>query len=415
MPHSITRSQAKIVFLSSLGGMLEFYDFVIFAVFATYIGQVFFPSTDPILSLMAAFAAFAVGYLARPIGGMIFSHFGDRYGRKKSFVMSISIMAIATILMALTPSYHDYGILMSIIFILLRIVQGMAIGGEIPGAITFVTEHVKNRPGFACGVIFLFINLGIFLADGVHSILNAAMSNHDMMQYGWRIAFLIGGVLAIFSYILRVSMHESPEFIKGKFVVAKIPFSRLMRDHKKPMLIGCLIIAVHATVVSLVYLYITSYMMETHLYTEEMISYLTLTTLMLFSISCVVFGSLGDYLGCKRVYIVGTILLLIMSYVFYQALATASFVWISYIVISIICGMIVGNASPVIANMFPTEVRFSGIAFCYNVAFAIFGGLTPLIATALIEESGNVTAPSWILIVVSVFGVIGALLAKKVT
>lgn len=151
-------SERKIIFLASLGGALEFYDFVIYVIFAPIISQIFFPETDKLASLMSVYAVFAIGYLIRPLGGIAFSHFGDKYGRKKTFIFSVLLMAVPTVLIGVLPTYQHIGIFSSILLIFLRLLQGLSIGGEIPGALTFTCEHVNPRSrALACGVIFLVL------------------------------------------------------------------------------------------------------------------------------------------------------------------------------------------------------------------------------------------------------------------
>jgi len=409
----INRGQLKVMLLSSFGGMLEFYDFVIFAVFAIGIGHAFFPSSNPLISLMAAFGAFAIGYIVRPVGGIIFSHMGDKYGRKRAFMLSILVMACATLAMGFLPSYHTAGITMSILFLLFRIIQGMAIGAEIPGAVTFVTEHIKYRPGLACGVIFLFINLGIFMADGTHSLLSILLSKDALLTSGWRYAFILGGIFAIISYFLRSSVHESPAFLKIREVTVKVPIRSLLQEHKQAVILGCLIIAIQATIISIIYLYITSYLKITHLYQPGDIAIMTLTSLFIFSCFNVVGGLLGDRFGIKRVLLISTIILIILIHSFFTLLISHAYPLYAYILIAIVTGVIIGNATPLLASMFPTQVRYSGIALCYNVAFAICGGLTPLLATYWIEAQHQILAPAWIVIVVCLFGLIGIIFSKK--
>ncbi len=409
----LSKEHKKVMLLSSFGGMLEFYDFVIFAVFATNIGHTFFPSTDPIASVVAAFGVFAIGYIARPIGGIIFSHFGDKYGRKKSFLLSILIMAITTLAMAALPSHQAAGVTMSIIFIALRVLQGMAIGAEIPGAITYVTEHIKNRPGLACGMIFLFINLGIFMADGVHAILATTLPVDIMNEYGWRFAFVFGGILAAMSYVLRSNMLESPAFTQIRNATSRVPIGRLLRNHKKSVLLGTMIISIQATIISMIYLFITSYLNMTHQYSADEIALLTLIPLFIFSCVILFGGWLGDKVGLKPVLISATILFILSVYSFFDMLLTHQYPMIAYIVIAIISGLIIGNVTALLATLFPTKVRYTGIALCYNLAFAIFGGLTPMIATYWIDKTHNMLAPAWVAIIICLFGLIGVFLTKR--
>ena len=415
MKHSVSTSQWKVIFLSSLGGMLEFYDFVIFAVFALPIGETFFPNKTPLLSVMSAFAAFAVGYLARPIGGIIFSHFGDKYGRRRSFIFTIIIMGTATLLMCVLPSYRTYGLSMSVIFIILRIIQGIAVGGEIPGAITFVAEHVRMRAALACGFIFLFINLGIFMANTVNTVLNITLKSSNFHHDAWRFAFLIGGLLAIISYFLRKKLAETPEYIKFENSVVKIPLFTLIKSSPRNIGSGILVVASQATLISLVYLYVTQYMQLTGLYTHDKISVVTLTALAVFSASCAFWGWVADFIGYIKLLLIGMCLLIIFSYTYYYAMSHNHDVLLAAVVISVVGGIITGVFSAFLASLFPMKVRYSGVALCYNIAYAIFGGLTPLVATYFIHISHNNLSPAYILILTSILGILGLMLSKPIT
>ncbi len=415
MKYSVTSSQWRVIFLSSLGGMLEFYDFVIFAVFALPIGETFFPNKTPLLSIMSAFAAFAIGYLARPIGGIIFSHFGDKYGRKRSFILTIVIMGSATFIMGALPSYHTYGLTMPVIFIILRIIQGVAVGGEIPGAITFVAEHLQKRAALACGIVFLFINLGIFLADFVNMTLGLALKTSIFHNNAWRFAFLIGGLLAVVSYFLRKKLEESPQYLKFEDSVVKIPLLTLIKSCPRNIIAGTLIVAIQAALVSLIYLYVTQYMQLTGLYTHDKISLITLTALAIFSAGCAFWGWVADFTGYTKPLVTGISLLIIFSYVYYYAMAHNYHVFLTATVISIIASMITGSFSAFLATLFPMMVRYSGVALCYNIGFAIFGGLTPLAATYFIHITNDNLSPAYIVMLVCILGILGVILSKPIT
>ena len=205
----------KTVVLSALGGGLECYDFIIFAIFAKNIGDTFFPASSTVATLIQSYLVFAIGYLARPLGGVIFSHFGDLYGRKKSFSVSISMMGISTLLMSFLPGFDKWGLLATVVFILLRIFQGLSIGGEIPGALVFVSEHFPLKKGAACAIILLFLNCGLLLGDLIHVLLTRFLPENLFNAYGWRIAFFIGGFSALISFYIRRSLEETHSFLES--------------------------------------------------------------------------------------------------------------------------------------------------------------------------------------------------------
>lgn len=206
-PDGIQSSQWRVIILSSLGGALEFYDFVIYSMFAQYIGAAFFPASNQLNSLIYSFSVFAVGYFARPIGGIVFSHFGDKYGRRRVFIISILSMSIATIGMGLLPTQASIGTSAAVLMVLLRLIQGFSLGGELPGAITFVVETAPRTAGFAAGFIFFCVNSGVALASGLSLVVHEVLTEPQIAQWGWRIGFLFGGLMGLVSFWLRLSLH----------------------------------------------------------------------------------------------------------------------------------------------------------------------------------------------------------------
>src|SRR5262249_40347089 len=202
----ITAGGWRIILLASLGGTLEFYDFVIFGIFARDIADAIFPSSSPLMSLMASFAAFAAGYVARPVGGIVLSHYGDRYGRRRVFLWSVFVMSGATLGMGLVPSYGQWGVTASGLMVALpirrglclrggvRMVQGFCLGGELPGALTYVVETAPRTAPFVCGVVFACVTMGVVAAAGVSLSLRTLLTPANVPVLGWRIAFILGGL-----------------------------------------------------------------------------------------------------------------------------------------------------------------------------------------------------------------------------
>src|SRR6185503_3816845 len=199
----------RIVVLASLGGALEFYDFVIFGIFAKDIADAIFPNPTPLISLMVSFAAFAAGYLARPIGGIVLSHFGDRFGRRQVFLISIFVMSGATLGMGLVPSFATWGVAASVLMVVLRLVQGFCLGGELPGALTYVVETAPRQAPFVCSVVFSCVTLGVAAATGVSLAVRTWLPTELVASVGWRVAFVLGGLGGLVSFALRRSLEES--------------------------------------------------------------------------------------------------------------------------------------------------------------------------------------------------------------
>jgi MHS family proline/betaine transporter-like MFS transporter len=232
-----------VVSLASLGGSLEYYDFVIYGIFAQYIARQFFPASDPNTSLILPFSVLAIGFLARPIGGIVLSGLGDRYGRRPVFLGSLFCMTAATILVGVLPSYEVWGLAAPLLLVSLRLVQGICLGGELPGALTCTAEAAPQRPGLACGVIILRVNGGVLVATLVNLGIQHALPPAEVASYGWRVAFLLGGFIGCISYLLRRSLEESPEFLRLHSVAAS-PVFEVLREHWKSVLTAAGVVAV---------------------------------------------------------------------------------------------------------------------------------------------------------------------------
>src|SRR5918994_3079671 len=250
----------RIVLLASLGGTLEFYDFVIFGVFARDIAQAVFPSTDPIVALMASFAAFAAGYLARPLGGIVLSHYGDRHGRRTVFLWSVFIMSGATLGMGLVPTYAQWGVAASALMVTLRLIQGFCLGGELPGALTYVVETAPRIATFVCGIVFACVTMGVAVATGVSLAVRTYMDPALVPVYGWRLAFILGGLGGVLSFVLRRSLEESPEFERMRSLASRQPFRELLRTHARPVVVGCAVLAGTAVFTALFFSHLPAYL-----------------------------------------------------------------------------------------------------------------------------------------------------------
>ncbi|MEW5424645.1 MFS transporter [Amorphus sp. 3PC139-8] len=399
--------------LSSLGGGLEFYDFVIYAVFAETLGRVFFPASDPSARLLAAFAVFAAGYLVRPIGGVLFSHFGDRHGRKAMLRLSIAGMAGATVLMALLPGYAHLGVTASIVFVVLRMIQGLCLGGEIPGALTLITETLPKRRGFACGTLFLMINVGLLLAQAVQWLILESLDSAEVTSFGWRIGFLVGGLIAVVGFFLRAQLSESPAFADMESKAHKVPVAALLKSHRPAVVYGFLVTSLGAATVSLLYLYMDSYLNDFLHYDSNVVSGAGLIGVVIFSLPMPLAGLLGDKIGLKAPATLFAVLLAIAAIPVYAWIHVGqAHLLPAMLVISVIAAFAWGIGPAVLTAIFPTNVRYSGVAMVYNLGFAIVGGLTPLAATYLIQRTGSTMPPAYLLAVFAALGAVGALFAR---
>ena len=388
----LTRSDYKTLSLSALGGALEFYDFIIFVFFATVVGKLFFPADMPEwLRLMQTFGIFAAGYLARPLGGIVMAHFGDLLGRKKMFTLSIFMMALPTLIMGLLPTYAQIGMWAPILLLLMRVIQGAAIGGEVPGAWVFVSEHVPARnTGYACGTLTAGLTAGILLGSLVATLINSVYTPEEVADYAWRVPFLLGGVFGLFAVYLRRWLHETPVFAEmqqRKALAEELPLRAVLRDHRGPIILSMLLTWLLSAGIVVIILMTPALLQSIyHISPTDSLKANSLAIVLL-SLGCVASGSLADRFGAGRVFVIGSLMLLVSSWTFYHSLATHPELLFPLYAVTGLCVGVIGAVPYVMVKAFPPVVRFTGLSFSYNMAYAIFGGLTPMVVTALLKVS----------------------------
>lgn len=321
----LTRNDYKTLSLSALGGALEFYDFIIFVFFATVVGKLFFPVDMPEwLRMMQTFGIFAAGYLARPLGGIIMAHFGDLLGRKKMFTLSIFMMAVPTLIMGLLPTYAQIGLWAPVLLLLMRIIQGAAIGGEVPGAWVFVSEHVPPRHiGYACGTLTSGLTAGILLGSLVATAINTIYSPEQVSDYAWRIPFLLGGVFGLLSVYLRRWLHETPIFAEmqqRKTLAAELPLRAVLRDHRGAIVLSMLLTWLLSAGIVVVILMTPTVLQTVYHFSATVALQANSLAIVALSLGCIASGALADRFGAGRVLIVGCTLLLATSWTLYHSL-----------------------------------------------------------------------------------------------
>ncbi|MDF2410704.1 MFS transporter [Aeromonas sp. 2HA2] len=410
----LNRQDYKTLSLAALGGALEFYDFIIFVFFAVVIGELFFPADIPEwLRQFQTFGIFAAGYLARPLGGIIMAHFGDLIGRKRMFTLSILLMALPTLMIGLLPTYAVLGIGAPLALLGLRILQGAAIGGEVPGAWVFVAEHVPaRRVGLACGTLTAGLTAGILLGSLIATAVNKNLTPAEVSEWGWRVPFLLGGIFGIVAMYLRRWLHETPVFAEmqaNKALAEELPLKTVLRSHKGSVVISMLLTWLLSAGIVVVILMTPSYLQKVHgispadALTANSLAILALT------LGCIVYGRLIDALGSGPTFMLGSLLLAGSSYAFYHGLVAGTEQLVPLYMLAGFAVGIVGAVPYVMVNAFPAVVRFSGLSFSYNVAYAIFGGLTPMLVTLWMKN--DVLAPSHYVVSLSALGfAIGLLL-----
>ena len=405
---SLTRNDYRTLTLAALGGTLEFYDFIIFVFFAAVISKLFFPHDMPDwLSQAQTFGIFAAGYLARPLGGIIMAHFGDLFGRKRMFMLSILLMAVPTLAIGLLPTYAVIGIWAPLLLLLLRVFQGAAIGGEVPGAWVFVAEHVpKRHVGFACGTLTAGLTGGILLGSLVATAVTRSYSPAELLADGWRVPFILGGVFGLVSVWLRQYLHETPvfkEMQERQQLADELPLKKVVREHRPAVILTMLMTWLLSAAI-VVMILMTPTLVQKLFAVPAMVALQANSIATLFlSAGCIVFGVLADRFGAGRVLVAGCMSLGACSWLFYQQMSVVpERIYALYALCGFFVGVI-GVIPSTAVRLFRPAVRFSGLSFAYNVAYAVFGGLTPVVVSLLLPL--DAMAPAHYVVALSVIGV----------
>jgi MFS family permease len=416
-PHRrLNRSDAKTLSLSALGGALEFYDFVIFVYFANVVGSLFFPADMPDwLRQVQTYGIFAAGYLARPLGGVIMAHFGDKLGRKRMFMMSIFLMAVPTLAIGLMPTYETIGIAAPLLLLLFRILQGAAIGGEAPGAWVFVTEHVSKRHvGFACGVLSAGLVAGILIGSLVTTFLHAVYSAEEIHSFAWRYPFILGGLSGFVTMYLRRWLHETPvfkEMEQRKELAEDLPLKTVLKGHIPSVVVSMAVTWV-LTAAIVVTILMTPALLQKLIQLDPQTSLEANSVAIIFVlIGALVCGALADRFGNGPILAIFSVGLGASYWVFYSTmLQDTSLLFPLYALVGFFVGL-VGVVPAIAVKSFPPAIRFTGLSFSYNLAYAIFGGTTPLVVSTLINE--DPLAPAYYVTLVCCVGVLASLAVMR--
>ncbi len=384
----------RTLVLASLGGALEFYDFIVYGIFAASIGAEFFPASDPLVSLILSFSVFAVGYLARPLGGLVLGSLGDRAGRRMVFLRSLGAISVVTLAIGLLPGYATFGVLAPVLLVLLRLLQGFCLGGELPGAIVYVAETAGRRRGFGGGVLFACVNAGVLAATlvslGLHTWLNAS----SLALYGWRIAFGLGGVAGLLGLLLRRQLGETPAFAAIRATHARLPLAELLRGHGRAVTVGVLACAVVAGFNGLLFAHLPAHLVRVLHVDPARAAWAQTICLLVTSAAMVGVGWLGDRMPRRWLLRAGSALMALGGIGFYAAIARPDAKLSGLFALAGLAAALAnGSFAAILGDLFLTRVRFSGVALSLNIGFTLFSGLAPLAATSLTRATGWDAAP----------------------
>lgn len=401
-----------------VGTAVEAFDFLAYGTAAALVfNKLFFPQFDPLTGTLAAFAAFASGMLARPIGGILFGHFGDRIGRKSMLTLSLLMMGICTVLIGLLPTYAQIGVWAPILLVALRIGQGLSFGGELGGAMLMAVEHAPPRWKALFGSLPLVgAPLGILLSVGAFALVTR-LPEEDFLSWGWRLPFLASAVLIVVGLLIRRGIDESPDFsrVKSQHAQVKLPVAELLRKHGKALLlcIGCKLAEV--TLIYTFLVFSVSYAVSTLGFSRSDALHALLYGAAVLIFTIPLFGMLGDRYGARRVCGWGGLLLAVMAVPIFMAVGSGSLVAYSiavFIAMALNYAMMIAPQSSLYAAQFPAELRYSGLSIGVQFSAAIGGGLAPLVSAMLVARFDSIVPVGAYLAVLGVIAGTSAFLMK---
>lgn len=392
-----TKQIVRAVIASTVGTAVEWYDFILFGTASALVfNKLFFPDLDPLLGTVAAFATNAVGFLVRPLGGFIFGALGDRFGRKAILIFTLVMMGLATTAMGLLPTYGQVGVLAPIMLLALRMIQGLGAGAEFAGAVIMVAEFAppKHRtlltslPGWGNAI-------GLVLGAGIFSLLTAVLDDQQLHTWGWRIPFLLGALGIIVGLWVRLGVMESPEFLalrNSQKAEKRQPMKEVFKKHPKSFLTSMAAVVAENGTSYLVKTFIITYIAAFLMGDKNLGLNAILVASTISLATTPVFGYLGDRFGVTRVYLSATVFVFVFAFPFFWLIGTGS-TFLTYAAIILMYNFGVralgANQGALLSGLFPTKIRFSGVASSREVAAALSGGLSPVIGTALLAWTGH--------------------------
>lgn len=412
-------TRRRALFGSAVGSAVEWYDYFLYGTMSALVfGPLFFPSGDPVASQMLALASFALAFLIRPIGGIIFSHIGDRIGRKKTLVITLTIMGVATVAIGLMPTFETIGMWAPILLTVLRLLQGLALGGEWGGGLLMAVEYApRNKRGLYGAVPQTGALFGLALGNLAASATSSIFSNEDFLSYGWRIPFLFSVVLVGIGLWIRHSVAETPSFqnVVATNSTVKVPLMKTLRHHWRAVIITIGAKFVETSTFFIFATFTVSYAVSLGFARSEALNAVLIAAIVAIPVMLGV-GALSDRVGRKKMFLTGAGLIMIYIIPFFWLVNQESFLLLTVAVVvgfSCIWSMYGAVLGTFFAESYPADVRYTGVSLGYQIGAALVGGPAPLIATALLTGFGGSYIPIGLFIIAcSVVSVVAVLFAK---
>ena len=391
-----SRQALRVVAAGTIGNVLEWYDFAIYGYFATAIGRQFFPHEDPVAQLLSAFGVFALGYLMRPVGGALIGHIGDRFGRRAALTFSVAAMAVPTFLIGLLPGYATLGLMAPIALTLLRMVQGLSVGGEYTSSMVFLVERApEGRRGLMGALTSCGACGGILLGSAVGAGFAAAMSTASLKSWGWRVPFLLGLLVGIAGYFLRRHVLDT---IPGE-PRKRAPIVETLQDHWRIVLGFAGLSVFNAVGFYVSFVYLVSWLQTADGIAPARALEINSLSMAVMLPVMVATGLLSDRFGRKPFLLLATGLAFVGAIPVFLLLnhPSATFALLGQLGLALMIGLYCGTQPTIMVEAAPVQVRCTAVALGYNICLGVIGGMTPLAATWLVNRTGDEIAPAFLI------------------
>jgi MHS family proline/betaine transporter-like MFS transporter len=401
----------RILIAGMVGNVLEWYDFALFGFFAPVLARLFFPSDNQLASLIDTFGVFAAGFLMRPLGAALIGGIGDRLGRRKALIISVMLMAIPTFLIGFLPTYDHVGVVAPMLLTLLRLLQGLSMGGEYTGSFTYLVESApSSQRGYIGSWMAFSATIGTIVGSTVGALITSNLSDDALYSWGLRLPFLCGITIGGVGLYLRRGIAESPDFeaVQVSGAIATNPVRDVLTKRWPEILTAVGLNGLATAAFYIVFVYLTTYLAS--LFKFPLGAGLTINTvsLVILMLLLPLMGALSDRIGRKPLLLLSSMGLALLSYPLFRLIGhdAVLFVFGAQFLFTMLLALYFGPMPAVMVELFPARERCSGIAIGYNLAGALFGGTAPLIATYLVEKTGDLFAPSYYLMVCAIVSVI---------